>query len=81
MSYSETLRFAQGDTISNLPCTHPAFEPRSGGCVNHQNDGFTLLEVILAVGLTTLLMAALYTAMSVYWTTATESYDEISPVS
>ncbi|MCP4175171.1 MAG: hypothetical protein GY758_30860 [Fuerstiella sp.] len=39
--------------------------------------GFTLLEVLLAVGLTTLLMAALYTAMSVYWTTATESYDEI----
>lgn len=40
-------------------------------------SGFTLLELLLAIGLTSLLMAALYTAMSVYWTTATESYDEI----
>ena len=40
-------------------------------------NAFTLIEVTLAVALTTLLMAALYSAMSVYWTTATESYDEV----
>jgi type II secretory pathway pseudopilin PulG len=38
---------------------------------------FTIIEVLVAVGLTSLLMAALYSAMSVYWTTAMESYDEI----
>ena len=40
-------------------------------------DGFTIIEVMVAVGLTSLLMAAMYTAMSVYWSTAVESYDEI----
>lgn len=39
--------------------------------------GFTIIEVLCAVGLSSLLMAALYTAMSVYWTAAVESYDEI----
>lgn len=39
--------------------------------------GFTILEVTLAIGLTTLLMSAIYAAMSIYWTTATESYDEV----
>lgn len=39
--------------------------------------GFTLIEVILAIGLVTLLMAALYAAMNVYYTTALESYDEV----
>lgn len=43
---------------------------------SHQ-AGFTIIEVLCAVGLSSLLMAALYTAMSVYWTTAVESYDEI----
>ena len=42
--------------------------------------GFTLLEMLMAVGLTTLLMAALYSAMSIYYTTAVESYDEIERV-
>ncbi len=51
--------------------------PAPSACFASDVRGFTLLEVLLAVGLTTLLMAALYTAMSVYWTTATESYDEI----
>ncbi len=41
------------------------------------SSAFTLLEVILAIGLTTLLMGALYTAMNIYWTMAMESYDEI----
>jgi len=40
-------------------------------------SGFTIIEVMVAAGLTTLLMAAMYSAMSVYWTTAVESYDEI----
>lgn len=51
--------------------------PRDSEGFASRAHGFTLLEVLLATGLTTLLMAALYTAMSVYWTTATESYDEI----
>ena len=42
-----------------------------------RSSAFTLLEVILAIGLTTLLMGALYTAMNIYWTMAMESYDEI----
>lgn len=41
------------------------------------SSGFTIIEVLCALALTSLLMAALYTAMSVYWTTAVESYDEI----
>ena len=40
-------------------------------------DAFTLLEVILAIGLTTLLMAAVYSAMNIYWGLAVESHDEI----
>ena len=40
-------------------------------------NAFTLLEMLIAVGLTTLLLAAIYTSMSVYWETAAESYDEI----
>lgn len=39
--------------------------------------GFTIIEVLLAVGLTSLLMAAMYSAMNIYWTTAADSYDEI----
>ena len=42
-----------------------------------RQSGFTIIEVLCAVGLSSLLMAALYTAMSVYWTSAVESYDEI----
>lgn len=43
-------------------------------------SGFTLIEVLLAVGLTSLLMAAMYSAMNIYWTTAADSYDEIERV-
>lgn len=43
-------------------------------------SGFTLIEVLLAVGLTSLLMAAMYSALNVYWTTAADSYDEIQRV-
>lgn len=42
----------------------------------HQS-GFTLLELILAVGLTSLLMAAVYGAMSTYWNLAMDSHEEI----
>lgn len=41
-------------------------------------SGFTLIEVMLAVGLTSLLMAGLYTAMNIYWTASVESYDEVN---
>ncbi|MEO2036465.1 MAG: prepilin-type N-terminal cleavage/methylation domain-containing protein [Planctomycetaceae bacterium] len=43
----------------------------------HQRSGFTLLELILAVGLTSLLMAAVYGAMSTYWNLAMESHEVI----
>ena len=42
--------------------------------------GFTIIEVLLAVGLTSLLMAAMYSAMNIYWVTAADSYDEIERV-
>ncbi len=41
-------------------------------------SGFTLIEVMLSVGLTTLLMAGLYTAMNIYWMASVESYDEVN---
>lgn len=50
---------------------------RCGKTPRRLRSGFTLIEVILAIGLVTLLMAALYGAMNVYYTTALESYDEI----
>ncbi len=40
-------------------------------------SGFTLLELILAIGLTSLLMAAVYGAMSAYWNLALDSHEEI----
>ncbi len=46
------------------------------GCAGMRR-GFTLLEVILAIGLTTLLMGAIYAAMNTYWTLAVESHDEV----
>lgn len=39
--------------------------------------GFTLLETIIAVGLMTLLMAGLYSAMTIYYDLRVDSYDEI----
>ncbi len=40
-------------------------------------SGFTLLELMVSVGLTTLLMGAIYGAMSAYWNLAMDSHDEI----
>lgn len=40
-------------------------------------SGFTLLELILAVSLTSILMAAIYGAMSAYWNLAMDSHEEI----
>lgn len=40
-------------------------------------SGFTLLELMVSVGLTTLLMGAIYGAMSTYWNLAMDSQDEI----
>jgi len=40
-------------------------------------SGFTLLELMLSVGLTTLLMGAIYGAMSAYWNLALDSHEEI----
>jgi len=45
---------------------------------NHRHSaGFTLLELLLALGLTTLLTAAVYGAMSTYWNLAMDSEEEI----
>ena len=43
-----------------------------------RRSGFTLLELILAVGLTSVLMAAVYGAMSAYWNLALDSHKEIT---
>ena len=43
----------------------------------HHRAGFTLLELILAVGLTSVLMAAVYGAISAYWNLAMDSHEEI----
>jgi len=40
-------------------------------------SGFTLLELMISVGLTTLLMGAIYGAMSTYWNLAMDSHEEI----
>ncbi|MEZ6130910.1 MAG: prepilin-type N-terminal cleavage/methylation domain-containing protein [Planctomycetaceae bacterium] len=42
-----------------------------------ERTGFTIIEVLVALALSSLLMAALYSSMSVYWSTANESYEEI----
>ena len=44
---------------------------------NRSRSGFTIIEVLVAVALTSLLMAAMYSAMNIYWTAATDSYEEI----
>lgn len=49
---------------------------RPVGSPNHRL-GFTLLELMLAVGLTSLLMAAVYGAMSAYWNLAMDSREEV----
>lgn len=43
---------------------------------SHRN-GFTLLELMLSIGLTSILMAAVYGAMSTYWNLAMDSQEEI----
>jgi type II secretory pathway pseudopilin PulG len=40
--------------------------------------GYTLFELMIAVGLTTLLMAALYQAMDIYFNLQLDSYEEIT---
>ena len=42
-----------------------------------QRRGFTLLELMIAVGLTSLLMAAVYGAMSTYWQLSMDSQEEV----
>jgi len=42
-----------------------------------QPGGFTLLELLLAMGLTSVLMAAVYGAMTIYWNLAMDSQEEI----
>jgi prepilin-type N-terminal cleavage/methylation domain-containing protein len=40
-------------------------------------SGFTLLELMLSIGLTSILMAAVYGAMSAYWNLALDSHEEV----
>lgn len=42
-----------------------------------RKSGFTIVEVLLAVGLTSLLMAGLYASMTSYWNLAVDSHEEI----
>ena len=44
---------------------------------DQRRQGFTLLELLLAIGLTTILMAAVYGAMSAYWNLALDSYEDV----
>jgi prepilin-type N-terminal cleavage/methylation domain-containing protein len=52
----------------SLPCSAPAV----------RRTGFTLFELLIAVGLTSLLMAALYSAMSTYFELQLDSHEEIA---
>lgn len=52
------------------------FLPCSGTAV--RRAGFTLFELLIAVGLTSLLMAALYSAMSTYFQLQLDSHEEIA---
>lgn len=42
-----------------------------------QRSGFTLLEVILAIGLTSLLLAAIYSALDLYWKYTTLGHRQV----
>lgn len=44
---------------------------------NRRRHGFTLMEMLIAIGMMTLLMAALYSAMTIYFNLQTDSHDEI----
>lgn len=44
---------------------HQTVSPKYGSSA--QASGFTLMEVILAIGLTTLLLGAIYSALDLYW--------------
>jgi type II secretory pathway pseudopilin PulG len=46
--------------------------------VNPSRRGYTLFELMIAVGLTTLLMAALYKAMDIYFNLQLDSHEEIT---
>lgn len=46
--------------------------------MNHSRRGYTLFELMIAVGLTTLLMAALYKAMDIYFNLQLDSHEEIT---
>lgn len=54
--------------MKTLPCPAPAV----------RRVGFTLFELLIAVGLTSLLMAALYSAMSTYFELQLDSHEEIA---
>ncbi len=49
----------------------------AGAASSNRRQGFTLLELMLSIGLTSILMAAVYGAMSTYWNLAMDSQEEI----
>ena len=66
--------------ISSQDTSDRVLEPQSKLAprrIGVTRNAFTLIEVTLALGLVTMLMAALYASMDVYFSTATESYGEI----
>lgn len=48
-----------------------------GGTASGINRGFTLIETMIAIGLMTMLMAGLYSALNIYYKLRTDSHDEI----
>ena len=51
---------------------------RNDGVVTKSSYGFTLLELLISVGLTSILMAALFSAMSIYLRLQVDSHEEIT---
>jgi Tfp pilus assembly protein PilE len=50
---------------------------RNNASHQRRSSGFTLFEVILAMGLTTLLLAAIYSALDLYWKYTTIGHQQV----
>ncbi len=49
-----------------------------GECTASERGGFTLLELLIAIGLTSILMVALFSAMDIYFKLQLDSFEEIT---
>tara|TARA_R110002095_G_scaffold173591_2_gene150967 strand:+ start:12353 stop:13246 length:894 start_codon:yes stop_codon:yes gene_type:complete len=50
---------------------------KNSSCHQQRPSGFTLFEVVLAMGLTTLLLAAIYSALDLYWKYTTIGHQQV----